>query len=359
MKPRQFSRKTLAALSLGLCASAVNAQNSITIYGIADASLRYTHGLSAANAAANGSVLSLSSGVNTTSRWGLRGSEDLGGGMRAIFNFESGLNIDSGIQANAAKYFDRASIVGLQSAWGAVTLGRQTSMLSDAASPVDPLGFRFANMNPNVSTAALSAHGLGIEFGPAGATNGSYRIDNSIKYSGKFRDFTVQAMYGFGEQAGRTSSLSSSGLGLGYRTDAFTATLGYQQFNSATGLTLNGYLGGVSGKLAGNTLSLTYGSWEAETSLTTRTTNSTFGIGGTVPLTDSLSLVLGYYDVNRSRTAKKDDGYKRLIAFLEYQLSKRTRLYAEFDRTTWENGYQAATFPSSGTGASVGVMHRF
>lgn len=359
MKQKNISRSTLAVLSLLACAGAANAQSSVTIYGIADVGLRYTDGLSAANAAVAGSASAVSSGINTTSRLGYRGAEDLGGGLQAVFNFESGLNVDSGTTANASKFFDRASYVGLQASWGTVTLGRQTTVLADAIGPVDPLGVRFASFNPNVGIAALSAHGLGIEYGPSGATTGAYRLDNSVKYLGKFSDFTVRAMHAFGEQSGNASLLSSSGLGLAYQSQAFTATLGYGEFKSAADLTLKGYVGGVSGKLGNSKLSLTYGSHEAQTSLTAKTNNTTLGLGGTVPLTERLDLILTHYIVNRTRTAKADDGFNRSVAFLEYKLSKRTRLYTELDHTNWKDGYQAAGLPGTASGLSLGMVHSF
>ncbi len=157
----------------------------------------------------------MNSGINTTSRFGFRGSEDLGGGLKAIFNLESGINLDTGASVSATKLFDRAAIVGLQGDWGTVTAGRQTTVLAEVVSAVDPLGSRFASFNPNVGIAALSAHRLATEFGPAGSTTGAYRLDNSVKYVGRFSDFSVRAMHAFGEQAGNSSNLSSSGLGAG------------------------------------------------------------------------------------------------------------------------------------------------
>lgn len=359
MNHHQHATKLCASLALLAGACAANAQSTVTIYGIADASVRYTDGLNASNAAATGSASAVSSGVNNTSRFGFRGSEDLGGGMSAIFNLESGINIDSGAQANATKFFDRASYVGLKADWGSVTAGRQTTVLADALSPVDPLGVRFAGFNPNVSIAALSSHGLGIEYGPSGATSGAYRLDNSIKYAGKFSDLTVRAMHAFGEQSGDSSALSSSGIGMTYQTDSVAATLGYANFESATGLQLKAYVGGISGKLGNNKLSLTYGSNEAEVSGTSKTSQTTLGFGGTVPLSSSIDLILAHYRVERARTAKADDGYNRTVAFLEYKLSKRTKLYAELDRTNWQTGFVAAGLPGSASGLSLGLLHTF
>ena len=87
----------IGALCAALASSCIAAQtNSVTLYGTVDLGLRHGSGLTAANAAAPGSSHSLGSGIHTTSRWGLRGSEDLGGGAKALFQFESGLNADTG-----------------------------------------------------------------------------------------------------------------------------------------------------------------------------------------------------------------------------------------------------------------------
>ena len=188
-------RTRMAAACAALIGHCAMAQGTdVTLYGVVDLGLRNGSGLSASNAPTAGSSRSLGSGIHTTSRWGLRGSEDLGGGAKALFNLESGLNADTGAPANASKYFDRASWVGLQGGWGTLALGRQTTTLADAISPVDPLAMRFASFNPNIGVTALSQHGLGIEYGSAGANSGSYRLDNSLKYTGRFGGFTARAM---------------------------------------------------------------------------------------------------------------------------------------------------------------------
>jgi predicted porin len=83
----------IALLATGSVAGPALAQStsSVTLYGIIDLSVRAQSGLSGANAPAAGSMGSVNSGVGPTSRWGIRGSEDLGGGLRAIFNLESTL----------------------------------------------------------------------------------------------------------------------------------------------------------------------------------------------------------------------------------------------------------------------------
>jgi predicted porin len=328
------------------------------VYGILDAAVRYSRGLDAANGASNSSHFAVNSGINNTSRFGLRGTEDLGGGLKAVFTLESGINLDTGAQANATKLFDRAATVGLQGDWGTATFGRQTTVLADTLATVDPLGVRFPSFNPNVAIAALNAHRLGIEYGPAGATTGAYRLDNSVKYVGRFGDFTVRAMHAFGEQ-GNSSALSSSGVGGSYQASDWSAALAYAQFKDAAGLTLKGYLGGVGATLGTTKLNLSYGSHEAETTTTTKTRNRTLGLGGTVPLTGEMDLILTAYQVKRTRTAAVDDGFNRMVSFLEYKLSKRTKLYAELDYTKWKNAYQGANLKNTASGLSLGIVHTF
>ncbi|XAH23471.1 porin [Xylophilus sp. GW821-FHT01B05] len=351
-------KKTLA-LCAALAGSHAMAQTSnVTLYGIADASVRHASGLSPSFAPAAGSFSGLNSGVDNTSRWGLRGTEDLGGGLRALFLLEAGLNLDTGTSVNS-KYFDRGSYLGLSGPWGTVTAGRQTTVLADAISPVDPLGMRVASFNPNINTVALSQHGLGIQFGSAGLTTGSYRLDNSVKYSGSFGPVTARAMYGFGEAAGSTSSLSSSGAGLAYASGDLAVSGAYQGFKDADGRKLEAYTLGASYRWGALRLAANAGRNKAQTSATAETVQRVLSAGGTFAATQAIDITAAYYKVDRSRTTARADGYGRAVVVGEYKLSRRTRLYAELDLTRWQDGYQGAGNKSRSTGASLGVMHTF
>ncbi len=351
------SKKKLFAISFVCVAGAAQAQASVTMYGVADLGVRHASGLDAANAASKGNTNFMGSGINTTSRLGFRGVEDLGGGLKAVFNLESGWNLDTGMPNS--KFFDRASWVGLQGNWGSLGLGRQTTVLADALSGTDPLGNRFAGFNPNIQVAALSAHRLGVEYGPTGSSSGAYRLDNSIKYTGRFDALTVRAMHGLGEQAGSSSALSSSGVSLRYDRDGYTATLAYGDFSSAKNLDLKAYLAGLSGKLGKGKLFVTYGVNEAQTTATAVTENSTLGLGAQFPISSQLNLVAAHYKVARSRTGSADDGFNRMVAFAEYALSKRSLVYLEVDRTNWKNNYQGASNKPSPTGFAAGIKHTF
>lgn len=328
--------------------------SSVTLYGIADVAVRHASGLNQFTPV-DGLVSSVTSGVNNTSVFGFRGSEDLGGGLSAVFNLENGINMDTGAQAVASKFWDRQAWVGLQNGWGSVKLGRQRNLLGDMVSPVDPLGMRFASFNPNITVAALSQHRLGADYGSAGSTSGSYRLDNAVKLSAKTGGFQAHAM----ASAGEGSSGRSLGVGGGYTGGAWTLTAAYSQFDTLGDLELEGWLVGAGYQLGSARLTLTYGDQEGDTSATERTRQRTLGAGVSLPLGAKLELVTAYYRVERERTGLADDGFDRGVVFLEHALSKRTKLYTELDATRWRDGYQGPDAKDDAYGLSAGIVHRF
>ena len=352
--------KTIATLCAVLASSCVAAQTaSVTLYGIVDLGARHGSGLTAGNAPAAASTSSLGSGIHTTSRWGIRASEDLGGGTKALFQLESGINADTGTSANASKYFDRASWLGLQGSWGTLAMGRQTSTLADAVSPVDPLAMRFAGFNPSIGVAALSQHGLGMQFGSAGSTSGSYRLDNSLKYTGRWGGLTARAMLGLGEVAGESGALSSRGLGLAYAARGITVSGAFQTFKDINQRELDGATLGAAYQWGKLRLAANAGRSKAETAANQHTVQRLLSAGATWAVTGQTDLTAAYYKVERTRTGAADDGYGRLVAFAEYKLSRRTKVYAELDSTRWRNGFQGAANKARATGLSAGVVHSF
>jgi predicted porin len=117
------------------------------------------------------------------SRWGLRGSEDLGGGLRAVFTLESGFGPDTGASGQGGRLFGRQALVGLSGGWGTVSLGRQYTMLFWSLLDADQLG-------PNV-------YGLGS----LDAYIPNSRADNAIVYRGSFSGVSVGASYSLGRDA--------------------------------------------------------------------------------------------------------------------------------------------------------------
>ncbi|MGF6758657.1 porin [Paraburkholderia sp. GAS42] len=174
--------KTAGALGgavIALASQQAFAQSSVTLYGVADVSVRYLTNTNANN----DNRLYMTNGAVTNSRWGVKGTEDLGGGLKAIFRLESGINLQDGSFADSGRMFNRAAYVGLDSKYGTVTLGRQKTPLFDILADVyDPLtvGNYFENAWLPVALGA-----------------GLY-ADNAIKYAGTFGGLSVEAMYSFG-----------------------------------------------------------------------------------------------------------------------------------------------------------------
>jgi predicted porin len=111
-------KKTLIALAAVAATGAAFAQSSVTLYGVADASIVKTTDVDTKFS---------SSGTmnNGTSRWGVRGTEDLGGGLKAGFNFEAGLSLaDGSVNQSGGNYFSRAAYMNLMGGFGEVRLGR-------------------------------------------------------------------------------------------------------------------------------------------------------------------------------------------------------------------------------------------
>lgn len=110
------------AAALALAAPAAFAQSNVTIYGTIDAGLT----ASRSGAPGAGSIKGVSSGNQVANRLGFRGTEDLGGGLQALFNLESGFDVDTGANQTlgTGSFWARRSVVGLKGPFGEVTLGR-------------------------------------------------------------------------------------------------------------------------------------------------------------------------------------------------------------------------------------------
>ena len=178
----------------------VQAQSNITTYGIIDAAVEY---YSNADAAGN-SVIRMPSlgGGMFPSRLGFRGTEDLGGGLKAIFVLENGFAPDTGTLGQGNRLFGRQANVGLSGNWGQVTLGRNYNMLTTSTYDVDIIG--------------PSQYGLGSldSFIPNG------RSDNSVAYRGTFSGVTVGGAYSLGRDTSSAGGPAGTNCGGESATDA-------------------------------------------------------------------------------------------------------------------------------------------
>jgi len=172
----KLGRIALAALAAAVPMLA-SAQSTVTLYGVVDTGIEYVNNVGAAK----DGVARVNTLTGTVpSRWGIRGTEDLGGGLKSLFVLESGFAPDSGTSNQGARLFGRQALVGLSGPWGQVALGRQYTMLFWATLDPDILG-------PNVyGSGSLDSY------------LPNARADNAVSYKGTFGGFTVGATYSFG-----------------------------------------------------------------------------------------------------------------------------------------------------------------
>ncbi|RDU99496.1 porin [Trinickia dinghuensis] len=178
-----MKKASLVLLSLIGAATAAHAQSSVTLYGLIDTSLVYT------NNQKGGSNYQMSSGTLSGSRWGMKGSEDLGGGLKAIFQLENGFSGTTGTLGQNGREFGRAAWIGLASPFGTVTLGRQNEPSADFVGPL--------------VIANQWAGGIGAHPGDTDNLYVNSRISNSIKYmSQDYSGLRFAALFSLGGTAG-------------------------------------------------------------------------------------------------------------------------------------------------------------
>lgn len=202
-------KKSLLALAVtGAFAVPAFAQSSVTLYGVIDAGLNYV------NNVGGHADWAMSSGIVQGSRWGLKGSEDLGGGTKAIFQLENGFNVFNGKLGQGSREFGRQAYVGLTNdKFGTLTLGRQYDPVVDNAQPT----------TFNGQWGALFSHPGDID-----NTDNGFRVNNAVKYvSPRFAGIQGELFYAFGGVAGSFGAQSTVGAGLNYSGGPLYIGAGY------------------------------------------------------------------------------------------------------------------------------------
>lgn len=206
-------KKSLLALAVAAALPAVSqAQTNVTLYGIADAAVEYQRVDQdlVGGGSVSGNDVRVTNGVWSGSRVGLQGSEDLGGGLRGIFNFEHRISIDTGTQTNAGVSgssapvtnsvsgnvtgsFWQQSYVGLAGGFGEIRLGRDYTVGFRAMLPGDVTGYSFYNnLTSGSDVTGTNNAGLG------GLT---IRVSNAVQYiTPSLGGFKLWAQYAAGEQ---------------------------------------------------------------------------------------------------------------------------------------------------------------
>ena len=223
-------KKSLIALAVLAASGAAMAQSSVTLYGVADVAVTHVNG--------NDNWTGLSSGANKTSRLGFRGVEDLGGGLKANFVLEGGINLDtgdgkSGGATDSGFQFKRQSTVGLAGNFGEVRLGRELTAAYNATARYDVFG------SVGIAHSQLWDDGKNLDtttFADPYHYTTNQRVSNAITYvSPNFSGFKVAANYGFGEIAGENRDGRYFGGGLTYDNGPLSLGLGAERLNKGNG----------------------------------------------------------------------------------------------------------------------------
>jgi predicted porin len=203
-----MKKSLLALAALGTFAGVAHAQSSVTLYGIIDEGINFNSN------AAGGRQYNLSSGVLQGSRWGLRGAEDLGGGLKAIFTLENGFDVNNGKLGQGGLEFGRQAFVGLSSPFGTVTLGRQYDSVVDYVGPLEA-GDQWGGY--------IAAHPADLD-----NFNNANRTNNAIKFtSANYAGLTFGGLYSLGGVSGNFSRNQIWSAGVGYANGPLTLGAGY------------------------------------------------------------------------------------------------------------------------------------
>jgi predicted porin len=354
-----------AAIALGVVSLPASAQSSVTLFGLLDAGITFTN-----NAGGSRSLMAQDS-VWTPSVWGLRGTEDLGGGYKAVFELMSQFSINSGAQIpGAGALFNREAYVGIEKTGiGRLTFGQQYNLMADFLFfPPTALDGTFTygglfNMRQGPFT------GLGIPGNPTGALDfdqiaGTSRVSNSVKFTSEpFYGFRVGALYGFGNQAGSFSSDNTVGLAADYQIQNFRIGAAYNETRYAE---LNNGHDGIRNFGVGAGYRL--GALDA-TALYTNTRNTltgggvqVFQVGGLYAFNPVLRLGANYQFMSGNAQLEHNKA-SQVTTALQYSLSKRTTLYGEMayqwthgDVPGQYNAWIGGVDPSSNNGQFVGRL---
>ncbi|MCY1211184.1 Outer membrane porin protein 32 [compost metagenome] len=366
--------KSAIVLTAGsLLAGSAFAQSSIILYGIADVSARYTTNSNAAN---DGQV-QLTDGAVTQSRWGLKGSEDLGKNLRAIFQLENGYSLDDGTMNSNGQLFNRQAYVGLAGDYGTIKMGRQLTEGFNLFGDYDPL---------TIGNYTASAWPFFVT---------QFRANNVVGYGGKFGGLNVGASYGFGERPGTMSRAATNppngnapyfGVRVVYEAGSFGIGGVYQDIRDVNGNKQQmwgaagkyifgpaklfvGYMGGkdrtgvIDNSFMNNSVSAPPASTVTAGAANNPRKDTLGYIGLTYQAGPALAVTGVFYgDYVENKNGVNDNNGRRYTGVLlaEYSLSKRTQVYGTVDFNKVSGG-TTTELPgrNNQTSAALGIRHIF
>jgi predicted porin len=370
---------------LGAVIGTAQAQSTVTLYGVIDEGFDYV------NNSGGSKLFQLQDGTFAGiygSRWGLKGEEDLGSGLKAIFKLENGFSVSTGKLAQGGREFGRQAYVGISSdKFGTVTVGRQYDSVVDYLAPV--------TLNGNWGAVFVHA-------GDIDNTSNSFRVNNSLKYaSPSFGGFTFGGVYALSNSS--ATGVSATGLwsiGAAYSAGGLNIAAAYLFVKDPANFLTDGnyqpnttgaaigaagpfsYVGnpknqqiagaGVTYVLGSATIGLDYSNvkFDDANGTTSSVKFNTAEIWGSYALTPNDTVGGGYtYVFGKADYSGAKPKYHLVGLFADHKLSKRTEIYVQAslqkaagDATQadiLEGGVASASSTDKQAAVRLGIVHKF
>jgi predicted porin len=325
----------LAAAFAGAASLSAHAQSSVTLYGVLDTNIEFVNHANASG----GSVVRENSGGLSNSRFGMRGTEDLGGGYTAFFELEAGFNSNDGTPASSGVLFNRNASVGVSNAsFGTLSAGLQYTAMYDILEKYDPMGYA-----PQYTWFPTTGSSDDFSY--------KARLDNSVKYVGQFGGLKAIADYSFGGDPGAFQSSAAYGGGLEYALGSLSAAFAYDYRNGAinsggTWTKSRNWSLSARDEIGPATLMGGYEHYLYDPTRGASTAAALWFGGMRYRFTPAFQLTGAVY--YQSNATKGVSNAIMGVVSADYALSKRTDVYATV-------GYAAATRNANGTFTPVGV----
>lgn len=329
MKKTIAQRSLIAGAVLAMTAGLAQAQ-SVTLFGRIDVGIEHVTKVFTAPGV-DDSLTKLQNGGILPSIWGMRGSEDLGGGLKAVFNLESDFSGDTGGSrglGNISTLFGRQANVGLSGGFGTVLLGRQYSPAILAELGTDPRGYKesFSMLLPyaltqlpstNTGLVASQPNGLGIF------------TSNMISYSNAFGPVSVGVGYGLGEVVGENNKNNTVALGVTYNGPV-TVSATYQQIKGMLEDETKRYAVGVAVPVGPVKIKAIFAKATGDDTTGVEIQDAqNWGIGADFAWGGNNTLTAAYYQ-GKDKAAGFGGKTKDFVISNDFALSKRTTLYVQF-----------------------------
>ena len=349
-------KKEILMLALsGIFSATAHAQSNVSVYGSIDAGLRYQTNV---NAAGDG-LLSMGSGNYYSNRLGFRGTEDIGGGLKARFQLESGFVSKSGALDNAnGVLFNRTASVGIGGNWGSIDVGRQYTVAFRTELFLDPFNHHYTSIVPLSSGAGTTLPAAATAAGLGASSSSGVRFNNDVQYTGSFGPVTARAQYALGEIAGDASKGSAKAVGLSYAGSSLLLAGAYTLKETATGFANRALVAGGGFKLKGATFKVGQSRERQSTATAGDYQNQTTWAGFSYAVTPAVEATLAAYRSKFDSLASHGTRDLMLLGGV-YTFSKRTNLYAEVDLNRYAGALIPATKQDRQRGVSAGINHLF